>query len=74
MQAEYSHDEQWVMSGAGPEEKNFSSFNVTDKGLLITFDEYQIDCYAAGPSEVFVPYSVFTENINDRFRKVLSID
>lgn len=70
----YPRDEQWVKSGAGPEERNFSRFNVTDRGLLISFDEYKIDCYAAGQSELLVPYSVFAGNIEDRIRIALSID
>jgi hypothetical protein len=63
----YPHDEAWVKSGAGPQSGNFSKFNLTDEGLLVTFDEYQIDCYAAGRSEVLVPYTVFGDNFDSRF-------
>ena len=67
----YPHDEGWVKSGAGPKPSNFSKFNFTAEGLLVTFDEYQIDCYAAGRSEVVVPYSVFGDNFDSRIRSEL---
>lgn len=69
----YSRDEEWVKSGAAPKPSNFSKFNLTEQGLLVTFDEYQIDCYAAGRSEVLVPYSVFGDNLDSRIRSELSI-
>lgn len=53
-----ARDEEHVRRGAGPDPKNYSAFNLTLRGVLITFDEYQVGCYAEGPSEVHVPYSV----------------
>ena len=64
-------DEEWVKSGAGPKSSNFSKFNLTNEGLLVTFDEYQIDCYAAGRSEVVVPFMVFGDNFDSRIRNEL---
>ena len=46
----------WIQQGAGPDDKNFKVFNITKTGLLITFITYQVDSYAAGPSEVFIDY------------------
>ena len=51
-------DREAILCGAGPDRKNFSAFNLTRTGILVTFDEYQVASYAAGPSEVHVPYSV----------------
>jgi hypothetical protein len=48
----------WVENGAGPKIENFHSWNITPLGLKITFDNYQVGPYAAGPHEVVVPYSV----------------
>jgi Deacetylase PdaC/Protein of unknown function (DUF3298) len=48
----------WAEEGAGPEVKNFHSWNVTPVGLKITFDSYQVGPYVAGPHVVVVPYSV----------------
>ena len=44
-------------SGADPTPDNYHNWNITSDGLLITFDEYQVAPYAAGPQTVTVPYS-----------------
>jgi hypothetical protein len=54
----------WVEEGAGPKENNFSVFNATKDGLLITFTTYQVASYANGPSEVFIPYGNIKSIIN----------
>ena len=43
--------------GADPTPDNYRNWNITPDGLLITFDEYQVAAYAAGPQTVVVPYS-----------------
>jgi hypothetical protein len=43
-------------TGADPAPENYRSWNITSEGLLITFDEYQVAPYAAGPQQVLVPY------------------
>jgi hypothetical protein len=43
--------------GAQPFAGNYRNWNVTADGLLITFDEYHVAPYAAGPQTVVVPYS-----------------
>ena len=43
--------------GASPAAANYRNWNITPDGLLITFDEYQVAPYAAGPQEVEVPFS-----------------
>ena len=47
-----------IESGAGPELKNFHSWNIAPAGLKITFDTYQVGSYVDGPYEVVIPYSV----------------
>lgn len=42
--------------GAVPTPENYRVWNITPDGLLITFDEYQVAPYAAGPQAVMVPY------------------
>jgi len=44
-------------SGAQPVPENYGSWNITPTGLLITFYEYKVAAYAAGPQEVVVPYA-----------------
>ncbi len=43
--------------GAKPTVGNYSNWNVTKKGLLLTFPQYQVASYADGPQTVIVPYS-----------------
>lgn len=57
-------EDDWIKGGAGPDEKNFSVFNVIQNGLVITFVTYQVGSYAEGPSEVFIPYADIKEYIN----------
>ena len=53
-----------IETGAAPEAENYSRWNITKKGLLITFDAYQVGPYAAGPQMVLVPYSALKDTIN----------
>jgi len=43
--------------GAKPTVDNYSNWNITKKGLLITFPAYQVAAYAYGPQQVIVPFS-----------------
>jgi len=58
-QRDFGLDDSWL-GGASPTEDNYRNWNVTSEGLLITFDEYQVAPYAAGPQEVIVPYAELT--------------
>ena len=44
-------------SGANPLPENFNRWNISVDGLVITFDEYQVAPYAAGPQLVVIPFS-----------------
>jgi hypothetical protein len=50
--------------GAQPTPENYRNWNITPNGLMITFDEYQVGPYAAGPQQVVVPYSELKALIN----------
>jgi hypothetical protein len=50
--------------GAKPTFENYRSWNITPEGLAITFDEYQVAPYAAGPQTVVVPYAQLQSLIN----------
>ena len=43
--------------GADPTPDNYKNWNITSDGLMITFDEYQVAPYVAGPQVVTIPYS-----------------
>lgn len=51
-------------SGADPTPENYKNWNITADGLLITFDEYQVAPYAAGPQTVTVPYNALKDVID----------
>jgi len=52
-----------IESGAGPKADNYRAWNITKKGLWITFDPYQVAAYVAGTQYVLVPYSVLKDII-----------
>jgi uncharacterized protein DUF3298 len=45
-----------TVTGADSTAENYRNWNVTSDGLLITFEEYQVAAYAAGPQLVLIPY------------------
>lgn len=51
----------WLEEGTAPTEENFRSWVVTEKGIKITFDAYQVAAYAYGPQEVVIPYAVLRD-------------
>ena len=53
-------DDDWLNSGAGPDEKNFKVFNITKEELIITFPTYQVASYAEGPQTVEITYDRLT--------------
>lgn len=50
--------------GAKPTMENYSRWNITSDGLLITFEMYQVAPGASGPIEILVPYSQLQTVIN----------
>ncbi len=52
--------------GAAPILENYRNWNLTMDGLMITFDEYQVAPYAAGPQTIVVPYSELQAVINSQ--------
>lgn len=52
--------------GAEPSPENYRNWNITAGGLSITFDEYQVAPYAAGPQIVLIPYGELASLINSK--------
>lgn len=50
-------DDDWIQKGAGAVPENYRNWNITRRGLKITFDPYQVASYAQGPQEVIIPYT-----------------
>ena len=49
-------DDDWIKEGAGPKAANYRNWLVRKDGLEITFDQYQVASYAAGPQYVTIPF------------------
>lgn len=56
--------DEMIRDGAGPKEENFEAFLLTDQGLLVIFNEYQVAAYAAGEQEITIPYSALQNILN----------
>ncbi len=56
-------DESWVKEGAAPKPENYEAFTLSNKELIIHFQQYQVLPYAAGMPEVVVPKSVLNDYI-----------
>jgi len=51
-------------TGTEPTLENYRNWNITPDGLMITFDQYQVAPYAAGPQKVVIPYRELRALIN----------
>ena len=47
-----------IVAGTSPFPENFRNWNLKSRGILITFDEYQVAPYVDGPQTILIPYSV----------------
>jgi hypothetical protein len=54
-------DEDWIMSGAGPDKDNYQNFYLTDYEIVFAFDPYQVAAYAAGPQEIAISFEDLAE-------------
>lgn len=59
-------DEEWIERGAAPDSQNYKSWNVTRRGLVITFDPYQVASYAEGQHVILIPYTALSNVINTK--------
>jgi hypothetical protein len=53
-----------LSAGADPLPENYQRWNISNAGLTITFDAYQVAAYAAGPQIVVIPFSALQSIIN----------
>ncbi len=56
--------DQGFSQGADPLPENYQHWNISNEGLVITFDEYQVAPYAAGPQIVVIPFSALQGIVN----------
>ncbi len=63
---EIGYDDQ--QRGADPTPENYAVWNLSTDGLVITFNEYQVAAYAAGPQKVIVPWAALKAILRDDFQ------
>jgi 5-methylcytosine-specific restriction endonuclease McrA len=56
----------WFKRGTAPEIKNFEKFNITEYGVLFTFDTYQVAPHAAGMHKVIIPFQKIRKVLNPK--------
>ncbi|MBP6858194.1 MAG: DUF3298 domain-containing protein [Candidatus Pacebacteria bacterium] len=57
-------NQEWLSDGAGPNPENYQSFVVTDQGITVLFDPYQVASYASGNIDISIPTSSFSKIAN----------
>lgn len=57
-------DKDWIEDGAGPKEENYKSFVVTDTGVNILLDPYQVAPYSDGAIDIAIPVESFSKIAN----------
>jgi hypothetical protein len=50
-------DDEGITAGAAPDAENYQNWTMTPRGLVVTFDYYQLGAYAAGAPSVVLPYA-----------------
>jgi len=65
------YDNDWIESGTGEDWANFKNFNIKNKSLIFTFDEYQVSSYAEGSWVVELPLSKIKKLMTARMQKIL---
>lgn len=60
----------WIERGTRPILANYSKWNLTSVGLLVTFDEYSVAPFSAGRQQVLIPYDVMASWATPLFRRI----
>ncbi len=55
--AEYDQYEEFFGKGSDPVPENYRSFLITNEGIIVVFDQYQVAAGVSGKQEVLVPWS-----------------
>ena len=57
----------WVEKGTPANLTEYSKFNLSPDGLVLHFEPYRVDCWAAGPYEAVIPYSRLASVLKPEF-------
>jgi hypothetical protein len=58
--------QQTIVEGTRPKAKNFTNWNFSPKGLLISFPPYQVAAYLHGPQAVLIPRKVYQDLLREK--------
>ena len=61
-----------VIRGTEPKFSNFKLFNFKNNGIIFTFVEYQIGCYAIGQTKLFINYEEMKDIIKPEIYQTLA--
>lgn len=70
-EAQPRSSEEWVRSGTNPERENYKCLNLTGKGVLVTFSEYQVGPYVQGWSEVHMLYRLVQPYMSQQVKRAV---
>jgi hypothetical protein len=56
-------DDDWMRDGTAPSPDNFPNWNIVPDGILVSFEDYQVNSHNFGQPEFVVPYSVLRKVI-----------
>jgi hypothetical protein len=59
-------DTDWISRGTAPTSENYGTFSITDDGLALVMQEYQVGPYAIGAQVVTIPYTDLTNIVDPR--------
>ena len=54
----------WIKDGAGAKEENYQAFIVTDTGVTVLFDPYQVAPWSDGSIDIAIPFASFKSIAN----------
>jgi hypothetical protein len=54
----------WVARGTEPRAYNFANWNIVPDGILVSFEDYQVNSHSFGQPEFVVPYSTLKRVLN----------
>ena len=59
----YGLIDEWSQGGTTPEKKHFLNWNLVPDGVIIAFEDYQIQCHAFGQAELVIPFSALRKTL-----------
>lgn len=57
----------WIYEGAGPKPENYQNVALSENGLIVLFEQYQVVSYAQGPQQIEIPYEEIKKILNPNF-------